>query len=297
VRKLIRLSPIVLVALACADGRPSDSTSAAGDTKTAPVKTAAASSVPFRVPALSEITDTLLLKSVVRGRAILDATHDSLPDNVGNALRCTSCHFSGGTEKNSMSWIGTYARYPQYRARTGRVDVIEDRINDCFRRSMNGRELDSHSQAMRDIVAYIAFLSRGIPGGAQVKESALPKIAKLAGDSSHGATLFAARCARCHGTSGEGTKIAPPLWGPRSYNIGAGMARDGAFAAFVHQLMPRDSARTRSEQDAYDLAAYVNSRPRPDYRGKENDWPFGGAPDDIAYPVKSAKGSAPPAAK
>ncbi len=190
-----------------------------------------------------------------------------------------------------MSWIGTYARYPQYRARNGRVDVLEDRINDCFQRSMNGRRLDPASRPMRDIVAYMAFLSRGIPVGAAVEGSGLPKVETLTGDSIRGSRTFAARCIRCHGTSGEGTAVGPPLWGPRSYNIGAGMARVGAFAAFVRQLMPRDSARTLSTQDAYDVATFVNSRPRPDFRGKENDWPLGGAPRDIAYPVKSAKGS------
>ena len=244
--------------------------------------------VQFRVPRLTDVSDTAVRSSVIRGHAILEATGDSLPANVGNSLRCTSCHFAGGTVPNAMPWVGVYARFPQYRPRSGRVDLIENRINDCFERSMNGRALPADSREMHDIVAYLAFLSYGIPGGAQVNGQGLPKLPRLGADTVRGSTLFTARCARCHGAAGGGTALAPPLWGPTSYNIGAGMARRSVMAAFIHALMPFDSPGTLGAQQAYDIAAYVNSRPRPDFPGKEKDWPHGGAPDDVAYSIQSA---------
>src|SRR5712691_13152999 len=75
--------------------------------------------------------------AVRRGRALLTATRDSLPSHVGNKLRCTSCHLDAG-RRETGSWIGVFARYPQYRTRSGTVETIEYRVNDCFRRSMNG---------------------------------------------------------------------------------------------------------------------------------------------------------------
>lgn len=285
---------LMLAALAC--GRARDSADQAKSTRadTAAATPAAPASVPFRVPQLDAVKDSAVRTSAIRGRAILDATRDSLPANVGNALRCTSCHFLAGTRKNALPWVGVYSRFPQYRARNGRVDLIEDRINDCFERSMNGRALPVNSRAMRDIVTYFAVLSSGVPAGAQVEGQGLPKLASLTGDSSRGRALFAVKCVRCHGPNGQGTILAPPQWGPHSFNIGAGMARRNTLAAFVHELMPFDSARTLTPQQAYDLASFISTRPRPDFKGKENDWPLGGAPPDVAYSVKSNAASATP---
>ena len=116
-------------------------------------------------------------------------------------------------------------------------------------------------------------------------------IEKLAGDTIRGKQVFATICAVCHGPDGQGTAVAPPLWGPKSFNIGAGMSRLHTAARFIHQLMPRDRPGILTPQQAYDAAAYVVSRPRPDFPGKENDWPKGGAPSDVAYPTRAAKSS------
>lgn len=241
--------------------------------------------VAFRVPQITEITDPAMRKSIVRGRAILEATRDSLPHNVGSSLRCSSCHLFAGTVRNGMPWVGVYSRYPQYRARSGHVDTIEDRINDCFVRSMNGRALDASTPEMRDIVAYLAFLSLGVPAGSQVDGQGLPKLEKAIADTGRGLAIFSGTCARCHGPSGQGTQLAPPLWGPRSYNDGAGMSRIGVLAAFAHQMMPYDKPRTLTVQQAYDVAAYINSRPRPTYPGRINDWPHDTPPNDLGYPI------------
>jgi len=241
--------------------------------------------IPFRVPSDGALVDTAYRASALRGRAILLATRDSLPRNVGNGLRCASCHLDGGLRANAMPWIGTYARFPQYRPRSGKVDLIEDRVNDCFERSMNGRRLDPAGRDMRDIVAYFAFLSSGIPVGAEIEGQGFPRLPPMKGDGARGAAVFAATCARCHGTGGQGTPLAPPLWGARSYNVGAGMARINTAAAFIHALMPFDRVQQLTPQQAFDVATYINTRPRPDFPKKIHDWPHGGKPPDADYHV------------
>ena len=245
--------------------------------------------VAFRVPDESEIRDTVVLASVRRGKALLMFTRDSLPSHVGNRLQCVSCHPDNGTRKNVMPWVGVYARFPQYRSRAGRILIIEDRINDCFKRSMNGKPLVPESRDMRDIVAYMAFLSSGYPVFADVEGQSFPKIDALEGDTARGATTFAAKCSVCHGLNGAGTDVFPALWGPGSYNIGAGMARVNTAAPFIKVAMPQTAPGTLTDQEAFDLAKYINTRPRPDFAGKELDWPNGDPPKDVAYPVNSKK--------
>ena len=245
--------------------------------------------VAFRVPLESEVTDTVMLRSIRRGRALLRNTRDSLRSHVGNKLNCVSCHFLDGTQPNGMPWVGVYSRFPQYRSRSGYVQIIEDRINDCFKRSLNGRALTPESRDMRDMINYFAFLSLGYPQGAEVVGQGIPPVPPVPGDEQRGRRIYAARCSRCHGANGQGTALGTPVWGPQSYNIGAGMARVRTAAAFIKELMPRDSARTLSAQEAYDVATFINSRPRPDFKTKERDWPRGDPPPDVAYPTNAAR--------
>ncbi len=232
----------------------------------------------------SAIANPALRASVQRGRAILLATRDSLPEFVGDGLRCTSCHLDGGLRKTAMSWVGTYARFPQYRAREGRVLSIQDRVNGCLRRSMNGKPLPVDSREMDDIVAYLAYLSTGVKVSYSSGKTGLPIVAPpTPPDSARGRVVYATTCARCHGTNGEGMAVGTPLWGSRSFNIGAGMARVRTAAAFIQLNMPVDRPRTLSERDAFDVAAFMVSQPRPDFPGKEHDWPVGGAPPDSPY--------------
>ena len=230
--------------------------------------------------------------AVRRGRALLVATRDSLPAHVGNQLRCVSCHLDEG-RRETGSWVGVFARYPQYRARSGAIETIEYRVNDCFRRSMNGVALDLASRDMADIVAYLAFLSRGTPVGPPQPGARLQQWAAFKADTASGRQVFATTCVACHGPDGQGSVGAPPLWGPRSYNVGAGMARVRTAAEFIRHNMPFDQPGTLTDQQAIDVAAFVNARPRPDYRGKENDWPNGDPPPDVAYPTRAARQKKP----
>ena len=225
----------------------------------------------------------------VRGLALLVATRDSLPRQVGNGLRCVSCHLDNGTRPYAMPWSGVTQRYPKYRARSGTVESLAYRVNDCFRRSLNGAPLDTNGRAMRDILAYL----RGLPalpvghgGGAGLGVDSLDPA--VVGRPVAGRAVYARSCARCHGSTGAGdsTFNAPALWGPRSYNVGAGMARVRVLGAFVHRHMPYDRPGTLTVQEAADVARWINGRPRPDFREKINDWPNGDAPPDVPYKTR-----------
>lgn len=239
-------------------------------------------------PADSLIPDGPLGVAIRRGRALLLATAESLPAHVGNKLRCVSCHLDAG-RRASGSWVGVFAHYPQYRARSATVETLPYRINDCFRRSMNGRPLAADGADMRDIVAYLWFLSRGVPVTPAPVSNRLAAWAALSADTAAGARVYATSCVKCHGAEGEGTAVAPPVWGAYSYNIGAGMARVRTAAAFIRDNMPFDQPASLTDQQALDVAAYVNAHARPDFPDKVHDWPNGDAPPDVAYPTEAAR--------
>ncbi len=203
---------------------------------------------------------------------------------VGNALNCANCHLDAGLNPNAASFVGLAAVYPEYRARKGRSITLAERINECFERSLNGKALPPDSSRLQAVVAYIEWLSKGVPPGAAIPWRGIPRVTpSRPPDAVHGKEIFAARCAFCHGAEGQGTMAAPPLWGPRSYNIGAGMARLSVAASFIKANMPRGWGWALSDNEAYDVAAFINSRPRPDMPGKEHDWPQGGKPEDSPY--------------
>jgi thiosulfate dehydrogenase len=140
---------------------------------------------------------------------------------------------------------------------------------------------------MRDIVAYISFLSRGIPAGADPASTKLKAMPAGKGDSARGVQTFVASCARCHGADAKGSPLAPPLWGEKSFSIGASMARQERAAAFVKANMPLDRPGTLSDAQAYDVAAYITSLPRTDLPGKELDYPGAKVPADVPYRTNS----------
>lgn len=218
----------------------------------------------------------------VRGRALANAFRDSLPNNSGNGLRCTSCHLDNGMRETAMPWSGSAARYPRYRSRPGYEETLARRVNECIARSLAGRMLPENGRDMRDLLAYLESL-RSRPRPAGVDSVRLP------GDGRRGRGYYTATCARCHGTAGQGDAVSPALWGPQSFSIGAGMARQFTFATFVKHNMPLDHSMTLSPQQAADVAAFVLSMPRQDHPGKQRDWPRGDAPRDVAYATDGAR--------
>ena len=242
--------------------------------------------VPFVVPAPQTIPDGPLGDAVRRGLSIVNATRVALPGNVGNALNCASCHLNGGTVANAAPFVGLWGVFPEYFARSGRVDTLADRINDCFARSMNGKPIALDGEPMRALLAYIAWLSSGVPTGASVEGRGFAVIAApaRAPDPGRGATLYTQRCAECHGADGGGLNNVggvygmPPLWGPQSFNDGAGMSRAAVAAAFIRTKMPLGRGGSLDDRDAWDLAAFITSAPRPPFAGAANDYPAGGRP-------------------
>ncbi|MFI5227707.1 MAG: c-type cytochrome [Gemmatimonadales bacterium] len=249
----------------------------------------------WQPPVVDSTPDDPFEVAVYRGLAILTHTRDSLPAYDGGTLNCTSCHLDEGRRANAAPLVGAMARYPRYMDRSGAVIPIEDRVNYCFTRSLAGSKLPSDSREMQDIVAYLSYMSRGVPTGEHVRGEGLAKMPEnLVGDSTRGAAVFIDNCARCHGTTGAGMGPIPALWGATSFSIGASMARPERGASFIRHNMPFDRPGTLTDQQAFDVATYIASMPRPDSPGKEKDWPNGGAPSDVPYATKGHAGAHSP---
>ncbi len=236
--------------------------------------------VPLVVPAAATLPTGPLGDSVMRGRDDLARTAQRLPAFVGNGLTCKNCHLGNGTEvgvvANAAPLIGVVARFPQYSARHGAMQTLAQRINDCFERSLNGKPLPLDHPAMMDMLAYMNWLSQGIPIGARVAGQGIPRLTLArAADATQGKAIYTTRCLPCHGADGGGTKgsdggyLFPPLWGPLSFNAGAGMARHGTAAGFIKHKMPLGAGDSLGDDEAWDVSAYVLSQARPEAPGQE----------------------------
>jgi len=233
---------------------------------------------------------------VRRGRDLITATYahigPEVPDRAkrfaSNNLACGNCHLQAGTKKFGIPLFGLLGEYPRYSARSGAPITIEDRFNACMTRSMNGRPLPVNSPEMQAMVAYIKFLSTGVSPGQLVPGLGtrnMPELDRPA-DPARGEAGYANVCVACHGPDGAGIRrslpttdlgyMMPPLWGNDSFNDGAGMARLIRAANFLHFNMPHgvDYLNPQlSPEQAWDIAAYVVSRPRPHKAGLEKDFP------------------------
>lgn len=239
------------------------------------------------VPAESTIPEGPKGAAIRAGKLLLTETHLRLPKNVGNKLNCTSCHLAGGTTANASPWVGIWGAFPEYRARSGKVISLQERVNDCFERSMNGKALPYDSLEMNNILSYMQWLSSGVPTGTSPKGRGFgPVDQKLTPNAGHGKEIYAAKCASCHGATGAGVKnpdgsyVFPAVWGNASFNDGAGMARTYTAAAFVKYNMPLGQGGSLSDQEAIDVAEFFTHQPRPVYAKKAKDWPKGGKPKD-----------------
>ena len=268
------------------------------------VATAAAAAVDSKYglagcvpPSNDSIPNDSLGNSIRRGLFILRHTRDSLPNYAPSSLNCTSCHLEDGTRLEAAPLTGSFARFPKYMPRAGAVVPLADRVNYCFTRSLAGNRLPVESREMQDILAYLAYISTGVPVGTKIAgaKGLLDPPDTLSGDKARGEKVFAGTCSACHGPDGQGMPGIPALWGPKSFSIGASMARVERAASFVQRNMPLGQGGTLSWQEAFDVAAYINSHPRPDSPGKEGDWPLGGAPADVPYATAGHVAFNPPA--
>ncbi|MFZ2843227.1 c-type cytochrome [Psychrobacter sp.] len=259
-----------------------DTTATVGGDATASAKPA------IKMPDESTIPDDEYGAAVRRGLQIANHTYKELPDNVGNQLNCTSCHLGNGSEAFAAPWNNMPSIYPIYRTRAGRVNSIQERINGCFERSMNGKALDLGSDDMNAMVSYMSWLSQDLPFGVSPEGRGFVKVDKtLEPNTDNGKKLFAEKCTVCHGAEGEGqynddgTYLYPAVAGDKSFNDGAGMARTYTAAAFIKGKMPFGQGNSLSDQEAVDIAAYFTHLPRPVKANKDKDWPNGDAPKDV----------------
>ena len=256
----------------------------------------APAAVTWNPPDINQLRDDAWGGLVRLGHEIMAHTSSRMGPEVsdvskryaGNNLDCQSCHLNDGVKQFGLPYVGVYGDFPQYRSREGEVGTIEDRINGCMTRSMNGRALPLDSVEMKAMVAYIKFLSQGVPVGARTRGRGSGAMTELdrAADPGRGKQVFALVCAQCHGIDGQGKRHGapgdakgyefPPLWGQDSFNDGAGMNRLIAGANFVHSNMPNGvtfETPLLSVEDAWDVMGYVQSMPRPHKADLDRDFP------------------------
>lgn len=231
------------------------------------------------------------------GRRLIAQTAELLGPNaadprmryINSRLACASCHLGAGSEPGTLSLATAVHRYPRTSPRSGGKETIEDRINGCMMRSMNGRALPLNSPEMLAMVAYLQSLAdRDAAAGASSRalhEPAAFRTPDRAARPDSGEPLFQKRCAACHGADGDGLGyVVPPLWGPNSFNDGAGLHRVIISARFIKAKMPLGRTDL-TDDEAYDVAAFVNSKGRPLIAGLEADYPDRAKkPIDTPYP-------------
>jgi thiosulfate dehydrogenase len=222
---------------------------------------------------------------------------------ISNGLNCQNCHLQAGTAPLGNNYSAAKSTYPKVRGRSGRSEDIQDRINGCFQRSLNGDALAKDSREMKAIVAYMNWLGQDVEKGEQPKGAGIYEVPLLdrAADPIKGKSIYQNQCVSCHMTDGQGLMIAdgsgytyPPLWGANSYNQGAGLFRMSRFAGYVKANMPFGATFENpilTDEESWDVAAYVNSMDRPkkdfpddwpDISKKPMDHPFGPYSDEFS---------------
>ena len=215
---------------------------------------------------------------------------------ISNGMNCQNCHLAGASKPFGNNYSAVASTYPKFRARSGAAETIVKRVNDCFQRSLNGQELDSTSREMKAIIAYIIWLGQAVPKGKTPKGSGLLKLKYLnrAADPDSGKVVFLTKCQSCHGSDGQGLPMPegngrqyPPLWGEHSFNEGAGLYRLSNLAGYAKANMPLGASYSNpqlTDSEAWDVAAYINSQPRPKHPFLKTDWPkIDGKPFDHPF--------------
>ena len=226
----------------------------------------------FAPPAEGTLPNGPFGKLVREGELIFIQTGKYAHRYVGKDLTCESCHLDRGIKPYSAPLWGAYGTYPRYRKKNHKVNTLEERIQGCFRFSMNGTPPPVDGETMKALLAYSFWVSRGAPVGLYLKGQGILRMSPPPDAPSpvRGKKVFQARCSLCHGLDGLGTQADndqvafPPVWGPRSFNKGAGFHNVRELAGFLKMNMPLSKGKTLSDQEAWDVAAYIVSKPRPE---------------------------------
>lgn len=221
-------------------------------------------------PGEETIPDNQFGELVRLGKNIFTDTRKYAKKYVGNGLNCSNCHLNAGRLANSAPLWAAWVKYPAYRGKNKMVNTMEQRIQGCFVYSMNGSPPPADSNELKALMSYSYWLAKGAPTGVDLPGRGYPKLEKPGKnpDLARGKQVYAENCALCHGDDGNGTKINqvyafPPLWGKQSFNWGAGMHRINTAAAFIRANMPLGKGGSLSNQQAWDVAYYINSHERP----------------------------------
>jgi thiosulfate dehydrogenase len=243
----------------------------------------------WALPDLNEIQDVALKAQIEYGKELVAHTSrylgpKGLVMQTTNGMNCQNCHLDAGSRIFGNNYSAVASTYPKFRARSGGLEDIHKRINDCLERSLNGKPLDTLSREMKAIKSYITFLGSNVKKGDKPNGAGLKEITFLSreADPGNGKKVYIAKCMSCHMVDGQGQLAAgeleytyPPLWGKHSYNDGAGLFRISNFAKYVKYNMPMGTVHNNpmlTDEEAWDVAAYINSQSRP-HMSTPNDWP------------------------
>ncbi|MEO6252334.1 MAG: c-type cytochrome [Ferruginibacter sp.] len=243
----------------------------------------------WMAPDINTITDARLKEQVSYGKELIAHTSKYLGPKgsvmqISNGMNCQNCHLQAGTAVFGNNYGSVASLYPKFRARSGSIENIYKRVNDCIERSLNGKALDTTSKEMLAIEAYIKFIGSNVAKGKKAEGSGLKDLAYLdrAADAANGAVVYTAKCQSCHQPNGGGVFNAdsseytyPALWGNNSFNVGAGLYRISNFAKYVKYNMPQGTIYQYpqlTDEEAWDVAAFIVSQPRPHLQTPK-DWP------------------------
>ena len=213
-------------------------------------------------------------ESILLGMRIFEETPRYAAKYVGSQISCGSCHLAGGTMSYGIALVGAPDWFPMYSDRAKRDITLEDRIQECVTRSENGTPLPQGGREVTALISYMTWISQqGAAEGIAPVRGVDPKIPALEGDAIRGEAIYKDQCSACHGADGNGVPgILPALWGPGSYNNGAGMNRPGRMAPFVLHNMPQNNPGKLTPQQAWDVSAYVASQPHPKYNSAYDNY-------------------------
>jgi len=248
------------------------------------------------------LDDSKLANEIRLGFRIFTNTPREAPQFAPSKMFCNNCHLNGGQRELSLPLVGVAGMFPEYNKRSGRLYSLGDRIVDCFLRSENATGLGegdlptTTSKEVLALSAYITWLADGAQVGKNpvwrgrntIASTSLIPIEKL--NPQRGEALFMGRCTNCHGEDGQGLAIGDkrpgPLWGPDSWNDGAGAARVYTLAGIIRYSMPYLNPGSLTDQEAQELAAFIDSKPRPSYPYKQQDYRTEKIPADSVYYVR-----------